>query len=124
MVEVVEYAVLFHQPGDEIERRFTILHTILKCGIRAGQALPELRETEKAEYLADDIRRGHVLEDSAIGLAGEEPEPGHHLGMVASKVAFIRAALRKTAYVTVNVARSAVGKLNRDRDILADNISE
>src|SRR3974377_1033901 len=96
MVEVVEYAVLFHQPGDEIERRFTILHTILKCGIRAGQALSELRETEKAEYLADDIRRGHVLEDSAIGLAGQEPEPGDHPGVVRGKKGVFPGAFRQT----------------------------
>ena len=82
MIEVIEDAELFHNARNEVEGSFTILHAILERGVSGGQAETEICEAKQFENLAEYVRRGHVLEYPAIGLAGEEPKPGHDLGMI------------------------------------------
>src|ERR1700733_3602514 len=124
MVEVVKDAELFHQARDEIERRFAILHAIFELRITILETEPKILEVKEIKHLTDDVRHGQVLKNPAVGLAGQKPEPGDDLSAVVGEYPRVGFALRKTADVSADVARRAVGKMKSNRDFLADNIRE
>src|SRR5579863_3490389 len=122
VIEVIKDSVFFHQAGYEIKRRLAVLNAVLKSGIASFKAGTKIFEAEKIQHLADDVRRSHVLEDAAIRLASEKPQPGHDLRVIVGKHAVIGIALRETADVTIDVAGSTVRQLHCDADFLTDDI--
>src|ERR1700722_5763385 len=124
MIEVVEDAELFHEARNEVERSLAILHAIFELGITSLQAEPEIFEVEEIEDLTDDVRHGEILENAAIRLARQKPQPGHYLGVVVSEQPCVGAALRKAAHVAVDVTRRAVRKTKSDGYFLSDNVFE
>src|SRR5690606_1359421 len=58
VAEVVVAAFLLHQPADEVEAGFAVLHAVLPFAVAAAQAVLEVGETQVAEYLLDDVRYG------------------------------------------------------------------
>ena len=63
----------------KLNERLAVLHAIFELRITSLQAEAEILEVEEIENLADDVGHGQVLENAAIGLAGEKPKPGHNL---------------------------------------------
>ena len=83
--EVVIDAELLHQPRDEIERAFAVLHAVFQ-NRAAGLVLPLVLDCGKPvilEHGVDDVPGGLLLIDLAILRAGEQPDPGPQLDMVA-----------------------------------------
>ena len=82
VLEEVENAVLLHQAGDEIEGRFPVLHAVLALGIGLRGRELVVADAELAEDLLQDRGDVLVLENAAIGRAGEQPQRGHDLGAI------------------------------------------
>src|SRR5262245_6688514 len=80
MPEVVGDALLLHQPADEGEIAFAILHHVAADGIVALKlelhVRPKLRE-----HRLENVRDGLLLEDAAAHALRPEPERGPHLGL-------------------------------------------
>ncbi len=87
MAEIVVDAFLFHQPADEVEAAFAVLHAVFPLAVGLAEHVFEVGETEVAEHLLDDLRDGHVLEDAAVGGTGQQPEPGTQGHLVAGELA-------------------------------------
>src|ERR1700677_3989400 len=122
MIEVVEDAELFHEARDEVERSLAILHAIFELGISSFQAEPEIFEVEEIEDLTDDVRHCQILENAAICLARQKPEPGHYLSVVVGEQPSVGLALREAAHVAVDVTRRAVRKMEGDGYFLPDDV--
>ena len=81
-VEVVIDPLLLHQPADEVEIAFAVLHAVVAFFIAVAEPFLEIGKPVVAEHLLDDLHRGHVLEDAAVPGAGQQPGPGPDLGHV------------------------------------------
>ena len=68
-------ALFFHQPADKIEIGFPVLHTIVALPVGTRQAVLDIAKAQLLEDPLDDIRSFLVLENPAIGSAGQKPEP-------------------------------------------------
>ena len=77
LLEEVENAFVFEQPRDEVEIGLAVLDTVVPGLIAGLQAQLVILEAPVFENLFDDVGHGLVLEDAAIGVEGEEPEPWH-----------------------------------------------
>src|SRR5262249_19351461 len=64
----------------------------------------------------------HLLEDAAVGGAGQEPQPGDHLGAVGAEAAEVPAAGGEAADDAVEEARLLVEVVDAKGDPLADDI--
>src|SRR3546814_7095404 len=84
--EVVD-PFLFHQAADEIEAGFAILHAVFPLAIGAAEGVFEVGEPQVAKHLFDDLRDGQVLKNTAIGGAGQQPQPGPKGRMVTGDLA-------------------------------------
>ena len=73
--EVEVDALFFHQPTDEIEVGLAVLDTVFAFGIAANQFFFDVVEALVAEHLLDDGRDVEILENSAVGGAGQKPQP-------------------------------------------------
>ena len=90
--EEVEDALVLHQPGDEVEGGLAVLDAVLPLGVRALELELEVGEAEVLEDGRDDVRGALVLEDPAVGGAGEQPGPGDDLGPVGPQLAAVHGA--------------------------------
>ena len=82
LFEEIENAFVLEQPRDKVEVGLTVLHTILARLIGALEFELVIGEAPVREDLFDDVGHRFVLEDTAVGIEGEEPKPWHHLGLV------------------------------------------
>ena len=65
--EIVEDALLFHQPRNEIEVRFTVLHTVVPSLVLSFDLCSlKIAETILREDLLDDLDDRLVLKDAAV----------------------------------------------------------
>src|ERR1041385_2512392 len=87
MLEVVIKTFLFHEPADEIEVGFPVLNAVLPLFVTARQFQFVIAEPVVFEDVLDNVRHGHLLENAAIGCAGEKPKPGNDRGAILSKAA-------------------------------------
>ena len=71
MLEEVKYPFLFHQPRDEIEIRFAILHNVISGFPVDGPQVQFIRVVN--EDLLQDLRYRHVLENAAPMRLREQP---------------------------------------------------
>ena len=90
LLEVVTDAFFFHQAGNEVEIGLAVLDAVVAGDEIAVEAELEIGKAEILENLLDDVGSFLVLEDAAIGGAGEEPEPGDHLRAVGGEAAILR----------------------------------
>src|ERR1035441_8155701 len=123
MLEVVTDAFFFHQAGDEIEIGFAVLHAVVAGDKIAVETKLEIGEAEILEYFLDDVGSFLVLEDAAIGGAGQEPEPGDHLRAVGGQTAVLP-SLGEAAHEAVPVAPPAGRVVDAQRDALAYDVLE
>src|SRR5208282_3703452 len=123
MLEEIKNTHVLHQPGNKIKVCLAILDAILSRLIRAGQRTLEIAETRTGEYQLDDVGNRHVLENAAIRIAREKPQPGHDLHLVVGE-ASIGAALGEAADETIEVTQGLIGQGDADGDILTDNVVE
>ncbi len=118
--EVVVDAFVLHQPADEVEVAFPVLHAVGPRPVAARQLEREVGRRVVGEHLLDDVRHRHLLEDAAVSRARQEPQPGMHGGLVRV-IAAVQLALREARDEAVEVARAVVGQRQLDRDVLAED---
>ncbi len=81
------------------------------------------RESETLEDLLNDVERRFLLEDPAIGVARQEPEPRDNVGLVVCK-AVVSSGLNEAADESVDITIVTVSGMNRDGDALAHDVGE
>src|ERR1700761_883291 len=77
MREVVVDAFLLHQPTDEVEVAFAVLHAVVARRIAAAQTLLQIAIADIAKYRLDDLRHAHASVDAAVAPARGEPGLRH-----------------------------------------------
>ncbi len=112
VAEVVVDAFLLHQPADEVEAGFAVLHAVFPLAVAAAEAVLEVGEPQVAEHLLDDVRHRLVLEDAAVRGAAEQPQPGPQGHLVAGVLAGAD-GLPAGTDDAVEVALAAVVQLQR-----------
>jgi hypothetical protein len=107
--EVIIDALLLHQPADEVEIRLAILHAVFPGPVLAAELFREVGETIVLENLLDDFGHLLFLEDPAVGLARQQPEPGPQRRMVTRKLTHA-ALVRELADIAVEVTGLALSR--------------
>src|SRR5579864_7124999 len=102
MGEKVKDTFFFEQTRDKFESGFPVLNAVLALGISCGERVLEIGEAKVCENLLDDLGCGLALEDLAIRIHGEQPEPGIEIRVVGGE-AFVAPGLDKTADNPVDV---------------------
>ena len=82
VLEEVEDALVLHQAGDEAEGSLVVLHAVFARRVALRQAVLVVGEAEFGEEARDDVGRGLVLEDAAVGGERQMPEPGPEFRVV------------------------------------------
>ena len=121
--DVVGDALLLHQAADEVEVGLAVLHAVRPRAVAAGQLERHVVGRVVAEHLPQDVRHGLVLEDAAVGRAGEEPEPRPDLGPVAVVPAG-GAVLAEARDVAIEVARRVLGQRQPHGHVLPQDLIE
>ena len=109
VAEVVVDALALDQARDEVEGGLVVLRAVLELRVGLGQLQLEVAECEFAEDRLDDVRHREVLEDPAILVLCEHPEPRNDVAFVGVEVAFAvrgrrAAGLREARDIAVPVA--------------------
>ena len=123
VLEEVVDTLLLHQPADEVEVGFAVLDTVFERTVLGRQRVFEIGKTFVTEDLLDDVGNRHLLEDAAIRLAREEPEPRIDRRRV-THVITVTPGLAEIADVAVEVTDAAVRQVQFDRQILAEHVVE
>jgi hypothetical protein len=123
VAEIVADAFLLHQPADEVEVGFAVLHAVGPLAIGAGQLQLEVGESVIREHRLDDVGDGQLLEDAAVGGAGQEPQPRTN-GRDILPIPAVHAALSEPRHVAVEVSGVVLGQPELDRDVLPENVVE
>src|SRR5256885_226511 len=82
MPEPVEDAFFLEQPRDESEVTFPVLHAVIAFLEWPDRLVLEV-DAAFLQYLLDDFRNAHLLEDARVHSLGEEPESGYDLQAIA-----------------------------------------
>ena len=120
--EEVEDPLVLHQPGDEVEGGLAVLDAVFPLGEGALELERVVVEAEVAEDGLDDVRGVLVLEDPAVGGAGEEPGPGDDLGAVGPQLAAVEGPGDEPADEPAEVAGILVEPADAPGDRLADDV--
>src|SRR5437879_10109792 len=80
-------------------------------------------DLEAREDFFQDVRNAEVLEDAALGTAGQQPELRHHVQSVVSEHD-VPSNLTDLATDPAPVSLAAVGKLQTDGDAVAEQLVE
>ncbi len=118
--KVIDSLVL-QQPGQEVEIRLAILHTILTRGIASRQSQLVVGEAVLFDDGFENLRDRHFLVDPTVGGPGEHPVPGPHTGAIAV-ITLQPLALGELAHQAVEVALLAIGQGARHGHLLAEKI--
>ena len=121
--EEIEDAFFLHQAGDEGEIALAILYAVFAGRMIALQIESVIGESKIAEYLLDDVGRGHLLEDPAIRGLGQEPEPGDHIEIVATQLTALGFSGSDTLHMAVEIPIGFVGRVHQEREMFLPTIS-
>ncbi|MDR8966235.1 hypothetical protein FEP58_02593 [Burkholderia multivorans] len=101
---------LLHQSRAEVVIRLLVHHDVLDGFLGGPDVELEVGESVILENLAEDLTRSLVLENSAIGRARQEPEPGHRGHVVLRYAPRIAGAIeRRDIPVEIAVIVGAAG---------------
>src|SRR5271165_7490696 len=123
MLKEIKNSILFHQARHKVKIGLPVLDTILPRIVGTGQETLEVTEAGIAEYLLDDVGNLHVLENSAVRIAREKPEPGHDFHLIMGE-ANVGTALGEAADEPIEVALALIGEGDADGDVLTDDVIE
>src|SRR5579862_2541610 len=108
LLEKVIDTFFFHQSGNKVEISLPVLHTVVALAEGAVEPEFEVAKAELCENRLNNVGDGLLLEDAAVRLARQEPQPGNHFGSIISK-APIRAALGEPADEAVEITEGILG---------------
>jgi len=123
MLKEIEDAVLLHQARDKIESGLAILDNIFALGVAALGEVLKILEAVILKHFLDDLGDGFLLENLAIGGAGEEPEPRNDFGTVIAE-AIVAAHASETADEAIPMALVIPGVMDLESDLLSDDVFE
>ena len=126
MGEEVIDPLFLHEPAGEVEVGLAVLDAVVA---RLVGPLELVVDAQAGEDLLEDVGHGDLLEDPALGIAGQKPELGDDLRLVAGEEVAAHGggnllALAEPVDDAVEVARRTVGHLERDSDALAEDLVE
>ena len=121
VLEVPVDPLVLEQPGDEVVVALAVLHTVHPLAVGAEGLELELGDAVVLEDLLDDLGNGLILEDPAVGGAGQEPEPGLHRRLVG-EVAAAMHARAEARDVAIEKALGVVALLHRHGHGLAEQV--
>ena len=119
---------LLHQATDKVEVSLAVLAAVVPFGKCArGLVLEAGQATNAFEDVFDDLRHGLVLEDAAVRLPGQKPQPGVDRSLVDVGLGFHGPIYCVANFghagparnVAIEVARLAAGHLHPHRHVLA-----
>src|SRR5712692_2873699 len=116
--EEVVNALFFHQTADKGKVGFPVLDAIIP---RLKAALELESNVQSRQHLLENVGHGHVLEDTALRPAGQQPKLRNHFHAVMGK-GFIAVALAKTAADAAKKSLLAFRKGESDDDVLAQKL--
>ena len=111
--EVVENALVLHQPRDEIESRFVVLHAIFPFVVGTFQIVAKIAEAEIRKHRLDDFGHGLILKDATVGGLRQQPQPRMNL-CVITREPRVRFFLDETANDPIEVMLRVVREIQRD----------
>src|SRR5262249_39094572 len=117
--EEVGDALLLEEARNEVVVGLPVLNAVLARIVGARELEAEVREAVLAEELLQDVGHRFLLEDAAVGGAGEEPEPGDDVRAVVRVIAH-RPGLREAADEAVEKP-GAASRIDGDGDVLPDD---
>ena len=126
MGEEVIDPLFLHEPAGEVEVGLAVLDAVVAWLVGP---LELVVDAQAGEDLLEDVGHGDLLEDPALGLAGQKPELGDDLRLIAGEEGAAHGggdllALAEPVDDAVDVARRTVGHLERDGDALAEDLVE
>ncbi|WP_259304837.1 hypothetical protein [Thermomonas sp. S9] len=86
VAEVVMDAFPLQQARDEGEAGLVVLRAVIQLRVLAIQFQPVVAVVELGENGLDDVGHRLALEDAAVLVLGEEPEPRHQIAFVAVQI--------------------------------------
>ena len=86
VAEVVVDALALEQAREEGEGGLVVLRAVLQRRVVLLQVEPEVAVAELLEHGFDDLAHVLVLEDPAVLVLGQEPQPGHDVALVGVQV--------------------------------------
>src|SRR5262249_43910261 len=117
--------LLLHQAAGEVEVGLAVLDAIVP--LLEGSLEVEIR-LEPDQHLLEDVGHALLLEDPALGHAGQPPELGHELHAIRGEPILLLAdlllALADPDADAVEVALALVAELQMDRDLLVQELVE
>ena len=120
--EVVE-AFLLEQALDEVQVALAVLHQVVPDAVLGAQQHLEIAHAVLTEEELRDLGHALVVEDAAVAVLAQKPEPGAQGGAVAGVVAVLP-HLRKLGDDAVELPQRAVRALERDGGVLAEQLRE
>src|ERR1700687_432894 len=121
MLKEIEDAVLLHQARDKVESGLPVLHDVFALWVGALGTVLEVLKAVILEDFLDDFGNCLLLENLAIGSAGEKPEPRDDFRLVVAK-AIVAAGRCETAYKAIPMALVIANLLNGESYLLTDNV--
>ena len=79
--EVID-AFFLHEPAGEVEVGLAVLNAVVTWFVGPQELVVD---AQAGEDLLEDVGNGDLLEDPALGLAGQQPELGDDLRLVAGE---------------------------------------
>ncbi len=121
--EEIKDPLFLHEPAGELEIGLAVLDAVVSGEV---SALKLVGDAQPGENLFQDVGDGKLLEDPALVVPRENPEPGNHLRPIAGeKTAPLSRgdalALAESAHDPVEVTRSAVGHHQGHGDALPED---
>jgi hypothetical protein len=117
--EKVKDALFFHQPRDELQRAFVVLHAVFAHRVSTGHAQLD-RHTGVRQQLLDDIQRALVLVDRAVAAEREQREARGQFSRIEAALR-IGADLRKTQDDAIEKTTRPRRRQQRHSHALADD---
>ena len=131
VLHLVIDTLLLHQAADKIEIGLAVLAAVFPLGESSRGFVLEAGQTAMGfEDLLNNLRHGFVLEDAAVRLPRQKPEPGMDGGLVDVGLGLLGAVdgvayfgdARPTGNVTVEVSRFTCSQLDPRGHVLPQHL--
>ncbi len=123
VLEEVEDPFILHQPRQEVERAFAVLHDILPWRIRSLAGERVIGDAELLQDFLGDLDHRHVLIDPVVESTRQQPELGDYFHHV-DDVAHLPPLLRQSCNDSITKLRGSVLAVDGNGDALADKLRE
>src|SRR5712692_2552876 len=122
VLKVIKDPEVLQKAGDKVEVRFAVLHAVLELRVGLVQWLPVVFYPTSCKDVLKDFHHVFLLENTAIGVAAEKPQPRDHFRLIVGNTLF-GFTLDEAADVPVDVTMTlSVAGANVDGHPLAEDL--